>query len=173
MNHDPVRSAFTLVEIMIAMVVLAILMTGIATVFQTTAQGFEENRKTSAATHAGRSVMDRITRHLRTASDANFNDVADSLTITDPDDGGGLSSVTYTRDGTKLRYDLVYSDGSPSAQAYLLGDGDDITVTKFGATVTRDANGQPASAVSVILTFSVLDRPFSFRASACPRRNAE
>jgi prepilin-type N-terminal cleavage/methylation domain-containing protein len=173
MNRTPIRSAFTLVEIMIAMVVLAILMTGIATVFQTTTQGFEENRKVSAATHAGRSVTDRITRHLRTASDASFNDTLHALTITDPDDGDGLSSVTYTLDGTKLRYNLDYSDGSPSAQAYLLGDGDDVTVSAFDATVTRDANGQPASIVSVVLTFSVIDRPYTFRASASLRRNAD
>ncbi|MHC4773550.1 MAG: PulJ/GspJ family protein, partial [Planctomycetota bacterium] len=60
---------FTIIEVMMSLVILAILMTAVAFAFDASVTNYQQNRGIYETVNAGRQTLLRITNDLRTADD--------------------------------------------------------------------------------------------------------
>lgn len=165
------RRAFTLVEVLIATALLALLLTAIAVALHAAMQGYRENERVAAMTQAARSVLARMTREIRTADEVDTTST--SITILPPEDGSGVSLIRYTWSNGVLTYHQTTGAGTTSE--VLLGGDATVSAPSFsiihqmgiadGVTYTKT--------VTATITFAAGGRTFTVTASADVRRNQQ
>lgn len=165
---------FTLAELLIALAILALLLTSIAIAFQASMHNIQENERLSAATQAGRSVLNRITMEVRDGAAIDLSSPSNTLVIMLPDDGSGTDRRTrYTFGGGVLtRESLV--NGAVTESQILLGNNDGATVSSFTVTIVTGLDWQKyacAKSVTLALDFAQDGLQTAVTASACPRKN--
>jgi prepilin-type N-terminal cleavage/methylation domain-containing protein len=174
------RHGFTLVEMLIGLAIMGILLTALATAFDATFMGHEENRKLSSAMQVTRSVVEMITRQARTASDVGFashdpNDAnspgsgLSELTLWAPADGSNLTSAVYRYNAND--HTLIYDPSDGNAVTLLGRTGDGVSVTGFTASLLVDSETAKALTTTVTLNFSVEGQPHKVTASSSQRQN--
>ena len=134
MKRPPLRMAraFTLAELLLAITLSAMLMAGMVAVLDVTLSSQTFNIQTADISQAGRLIADRISRDLRTASDA---DVLTQGVRIYPADGSGspYTQIEFRRDtaGTYAG-DLVYATtGATGSQTYVILDNtDDLNIVR-------------------------------------------
>lgn len=173
MNRSP--RAFTLVELLIALLILVVLLTSAALAIRASMHSFRENDEIAAATQAGRAVLDRITRDVRTAAAVDLSTASNELILVPPDDGRGLDQIHYEyipADGALL---LRRTSGGTEATSVLVGgSADSVRVSSFAAEVEEGLDGEGltcAKRVTLHLALQVDGHSSSLCASAAPRRN--
>jgi prepilin-type N-terminal cleavage/methylation domain-containing protein len=166
---------FTLVEILLAASLTAMLLTAVATAVHGSLQSYRENEKLSTVTQAGRAVLTRLTTEVRNSEDCSVTTTAltTTLTILPIDTGVGLTRIEYELRGGVLYYRKTIT-GNTTEYALLGSSGDNIRVVTFTPWPQpgTDALGQTcAKSIRVKLVVAVADRQLSLTASADPRRN--
>ena len=161
--------AFTVVEVLMAVALTAVLLTSIAVAVRSGIQSYTENERITSMTQAARFVLARMMRDVRTADEVDST--ATSLTITPPDDGSGVTLIRYEVTGGSLTYHRV-ANGSP-ADEVLLGPGQAASVNNFQVdrqTFLQDEHVLTRS-VRAQVTFAAGGRTMAVTASADVRRN--
>jgi len=186
------RRGFTLVEVILSSLIMALLMIAVGAAVMTATTGFGENEKTSRAMQGARATLERITRQLRTAEDADFSQTTEqgtwggepvtmdvtTLTITAPRDGSQLEEVRYVHriphaslSGGKLYY-YYKKPGQELTTSTLamLGEEDDVDEESFDVTIVTE--GSVAQSAKVQFTLDVGGRTFQFAAGVALRGEA-
>ena len=160
------KRGFTLVEMLMALTILAVLVASVGAAFEGSMGSYSENEKIASATQLGRMILSRMMREIRTCTDldstASYLDIAPEST-TDP---GRPTRIQYQLlNGTLVRTGTI--QGSDNMQN-LLGGGDDNTSVQTFSVLREDSGGAPVS-VTVRLVLGVGDRTFALTASAAIR----
>jgi len=161
----------SMVEILIAVALMAVLMASIAAAVQASLQSYKENEAVSAITQAARACLVRMMRDVRTA-DA-VDSTSSSLSVIPADDGSGTTLVQYELSGGTLYYRRKV--GASTTTEAMFGPGDQVTVTSFDVTrqtAVKDSLVYTRS-VTARMTFDFKGRQFTVTASADPRRNQD
>ena len=164
------NKAFSLVEVLMSMTILAMLMAAIGSAVYASLDSYGENENIALATQATRSVLNKIVRDVRTAKAVGASST--QITIVPPD-GSDAELILYDWDAGEgiLSYQLTVN-GTPTSYP-LLGDGE-IQVQSFTITHTNGTDWQGMScvkSVTVSIGIAIDDKTFSMTASSSPRRN--
>jgi len=145
------KTAFTLVELLIALAITAILLTAIAVAFNASVVNYTENEKIYKAINSARQAMFRITSQLRTA-DTVDPDTLDNECTFETADGENL---TYRYDASAKVLYLITNDDTTDPDYKLCENVEEMTFTpktfeveEGGGTVTKVRSVQMAITVS-------------------------
>ncbi|MHC4295081.1 MAG: PilW family protein [Planctomycetota bacterium] len=170
MKRKTGQAAFTLAEMLIALVILSMLMAAIATAVHASLMSYTENTKIATVTQTGRTVLNRITRDVRTAQAINYDYV--KLTIIPPDDGSGITKIEYQHTGGELLY-TVTKDGTPTTYTLIASD-DEVQIINFLITQELGLDWQGfdcTKSITVRMELQMDNRSFTLSGTAAPRRN--
>lgn len=162
------RGAFTFIEMLLSLVIMGFVMVIVAGATSIGTKSYEANQTDARLGEAGRVILERIAREIRSASSVTC--AANRLTIVPPS-GESVTQIDYVLEGGQFYCDRTETGG---AQRYtLLGSEDDVSVTAFEITVsTAVVEEQTVTAmVTVELTLQSDGRSLVVSASACPRQN--
>ena len=155
------KVGFTLVEILIAMALLAMLMAAVGVAVHASAVNYKANESIFKAMNTARQAMTRITSDLRTA---------DAILGTDPPNQCSM----FTADGRNITYrfnntdSTLYLDINPSAGSYVLCR--NVTAMTFTRT---PPTGDPVRNVRILMTVEVGGVSQTVASAAVIRRNME
>jgi prepilin-type N-terminal cleavage/methylation domain-containing protein len=168
---DRTDRAFTLIEVLLATALLALLLSAVAVAMHASMQSYTENEHLTALTQAARSVLSRMMRDVRTA-DA-VDSTSTTLTILPPADGSGVTQVQYAWTGGSLTYSQT--TGAGTTTEVLLGGNAAVSAQAFAvARETGVADGLTyTKTVTAAITFASGGRTFTVTASADVRRNQQ
>jgi len=168
--HSPrLTPAFTLVEVLLTLAILAMLLASVAIAVHASLQSYTVNESIASVTQASRVILSRMMGEIRTAGDVDSTDTL--LTITPPDDGSGLQQIQYEYTGGKLHYRRTVN--GIQSDHVLLGDGaDGIVISAFSIVPEDSDEGVPLSR-KVRLVLKRGGANFAVTASAAIRRNRE
>lgn len=131
-NRCQSRWGFTLVEVLISMVILAVLLTAVAAAFDASMKNYKDNEAISKTMNAARAALLRITNDIRTAHGVVVNAEHTECSIDKIDKTGDGEAVTY-------RYWYDAKDGKLYLDDYVLCE--HVTEMKFvGGTTTQVRN---------------------------------
>ena len=137
------KKAFSIVEMIVALTLMAMLMTAVALAFNASAINYRDNEEIYKSLNAARQTLVRLTTEIRTADPTEFKDT-DSLTE---------CSMTLA-DGSVIQY--YYS---PDAQIlYLTKDGADHVMCRNVTDVVFDkiaSTEEPDQTANVQVTITV------------------
>ncbi|MBE0535665.1 MAG: prepilin-type N-terminal cleavage/methylation domain-containing protein [Phycisphaerae bacterium] len=162
-------SGFTLVEIMIAMVLLAILMAAVGAAVHASMMNFRENDEMFKAISTGRQALMRITTDLRTCSATLSSDPAGRCTIDldgDPDDDEAVAGwdIAYQLDDATNTLNLIIDPDGAAESHVLCRNVTALTFTRVPAT-------GKARNVRVSMTVTVGNHAQTVSSAAVIRRN--
>ena len=170
-RSGPVPGGFTLVEILIATAMVAMLLAAIAVAVQAATQGYRENERLTAVTQAARSVLARMMREIRTADEVDTTST--SISILPPEDGSGVTLIQYQWNNGTLTYRRT-THGTMASEL-LLGGSTAVSAQSF--TVSRETGVAHSvtytKSVTATITFATEGRTFAVTASADVRRNQQ
>lgn len=128
-------SAFTLVEVLLAISIISIIMVAMAAAIQGGLNSYEYNTASSNVNQMARALMSRMTSQIRTAMDVELMNGQNGVTITVP--------IPYSTDTKEVSYYLAEGkfvcedDGTP----YIVLDSDDeIRVQDFEVLLLKDSD---------------------------------
>jgi prepilin-type N-terminal cleavage/methylation domain-containing protein len=117
------NSGFTMVEALMALTILAILMTAIAFAFDATVTNYHENESIYKTVNIARQALVRITNDLRTADDLRLSteEANTQVSFIKDTNGDGTydKNVTYRFDNSTTP-GVLYYDDNISASSYVL-----------------------------------------------------
>lgn len=161
------RRGLTLVEMLLALAIVAMLLAAVAVAVNGSMTSMRENDRNLALAQMVRWTLNQITTDIRTAS--SVSTTTNSLTVVSPANTQGITQVRYmVSDGEFCRLRTIA--GVEQTQVLLEADGP-VTVSSM-AVATRVEDGTIRS-VSVTLNLNQAGRDYSFTASASPRRNQD
>ncbi|HHH75982.1 MAG TPA: type II secretion system protein [Phycisphaerae bacterium] len=172
MKRQHHAAGLTLIELLVAAVLTAILITSIAVAMHASLENYSVNQRVANGTHVARRVLNNISEKIRTAQAVDSGGGSSILRIVPPD-SEGIDQIEYELVGTVLYYRETI--GATTNTYILVGDTlDDVKVDTF--TVTKesglDSEGQPCTAKVIIdLGLDIKGQPINMRASASPRKN--
>lgn len=164
-------SAFTLVELLIALSITALLLTAVATVMQAAFQSIEENQEIAEATQTARSVLNRISTQIRTAEDIQWSEPL--LLITPPENDENITQYQYELAGSGLVYRIASASGTATHVLISTENTETVKISRWSVTSIdgKDSDGADCTrAITVGLDISAGNNTFSNSATACPRR---
>jgi prepilin-type N-terminal cleavage/methylation domain-containing protein len=166
------KTGFTLVEILLSIALLGMLLTAVAAAMHASFQSYDQNDKLASVTQVARSILDRMTREIRTAIDIDPNSTSTRLGIQPPADSG-VQRIEYEYTGGALYYRRTIG-GVTTSQA-LLSPTDDVRVTSFlvlSRETGQDWQGYTCTKnVKIRLDLLVDSQALSLTASGVLRRN--
>ena len=172
MKSDHRQSGFTVVEMLMALVILATLMTAVAVAFDASVKNYHENEAMYKAINTGRAALLRITNDIRTAGGvamiAEETNAATQCTI--DLDGDDTDDVIYRYDDASDT--LFLDDLAGGGTSYVLCG--HVTALTFTRGEGQDSNGD-ACVRNVRITLTVTDEAGeldrTLAAAAVVRRN--
>lgn len=145
--RHPSKAAFTLVELLIALAIMAILLTAVAVAFNASVINYTENERIYKAINNARQAMFRITSQLRTATAADPNAPVNECTLITADG----QDLTYRYDSSAKTLCLITNDDTSDPDYRLCENVEAMTFTKEVVTeddVTKVRSVQMAITVS-------------------------
>lgn len=165
MKRSKRQHGFTLIEMMLAITILAMVMTSIGAAMDASLNSYRTNSDIAAVAQITRMVMSRMTREVRTAVD--LDSTSTTMTITPPDNNDGITQIRYEyADSVLYRTQVV---GGEDATQALIGDDDSSDIGLFSVIREDDLDGNPIS-VTIRMEVSVSGQEMSMTASACLRK---
>ena len=168
------RVGLTLIELMLALAISAVLLTAVAVAMQASMHSYNENEKSAVSIQTFRSILQRMAREVRTADGVDAHTTSRSI---NPPAGSGVEEIHYEFTNGQLIYRTVEDGNSTS---YILVDANSATaagnpwVSDF--TVAREAGTDSegnacTKSVTVRLTLNIDGEVVGMTATASPRRN--
>jgi prepilin-type N-terminal cleavage/methylation domain-containing protein len=165
------QAGFTLAELLMALAILALLMTAVGTAYKAAISSYQENEQLASVQQAARVVLSRLSSEIRTAEAVDSD--TNRLTIIPSPNPDNVTEIEYELTGGSLYYRRTVG-GTTDTYEVLSADGD-VAVDAF--TVSREEvlrdELMVTRSVTVVLELHCGDNPFSLTASACPRRNLD
>ena len=139
------KTGFTLIEVMMSLVILAMLMTAVAFAFDASVTNYQTNKGIYQTVNTGRQALLRITNDLRSAQ------AVGRINIDDPDNTQ-ISLLTNTGTNITYRYDssdnTLYYDDNATCSSYVLCS--NVTGTTFNRTEHEIERDNGAGGVQTI-----------------------
>lgn len=171
MKTAQIKHGFTMVEVLLSLVILAMLMTAVAVAFDASIVNFQANESISKTTNAARAALLRMTTELRTAQGVGV------IGADDPDNtqcslmtGAGNICYWYDQNNKVLRLDADVNPASHST--------DDPALCRNVTSVTfnrASVPGNPGAIRNVRIVLTLTDdkgnNPQTLAAAAVVRRN--
>ena len=155
------KTGFTIVELLIALTISAILLTAVALAFQGSITNYTENEDMFKSINSARQALCRITTQLRTAEAVMISEPNNQCTFQTPE------LDTYTYDYRSADNKLYLIDG---ANEYLLCDNvTDMTFIKD--TFVHETYGLCVKSVQISMTVKNGDIENTISAASVIRRN--
>lgn len=143
------RTGFSLIEVMLALVILAVLMTAVAVAFDASVKNYHDNEAISKTINMARAALLRITNDVRTAQ---------AVAVIGGGDPDNSQCSLITSDGKNLTYrfdsaaDILYLDDNDTGGSYVLCE--NVSAMTFNrATVP----GEPTLIRNVRISMTVTD----------------
>lgn len=158
------KTAFTFIEVLIALVVSAILMTAMAVAFDASVKNYSANESLFRSTNMARQTLTRITNQVRVAS-----------SITLPGVEPVNKCTLITAEGQNITYDYrsannaLYLIDNGTSTEYLLCE--NISAMSFAKTVDWGKN--IVKSVQVVITVTNSGQSKKLAGAALVRRNIE
>ena len=136
------KNAFTIVEMIVSMTLMAMLMAAVAIAFNASSVNFRDNEDLFKSLNNARQTLIRLTTQLRTADPAGFdaNESSTVCTMTIADDSPDGSSITYSFDADENILYLITNDDDTD---------DDYVMCRNVAAVNFDRLASSASPYTV------------------------
>ncbi|MHC4643343.1 MAG: PulJ/GspJ family protein [Planctomycetota bacterium] len=162
MKNARYKNGFSIVELLIALAITAILMVAVAVAFSASMMSYRQNEDIFKAVNSARQALYRITTELRTATAVDPNGPANECSFIT----AGGQDITYEyRDTDSKLYLITNSD----SQEYVLCD------NVSAMTFTRETRTVEAvtfvASVQVSMTVEIGDAERNVSAAAVIRRN--
>ena len=155
---------FTLVELLISMSLTGLLLAGFGVVISGALFSYEQNANSTSLDQVGRSIMERMTQEIRSASNLDVGSNVLRIVPTDPSDP---DEIRYRLENGVFYYDQV--NGGIVTSNILIGNQDNVTVQSF--TIDLILDGSTATMANIALGLQVGDATRTIRTSASPRVN--
>ena len=156
--------AFTIVELLIAIAISAILLAAVAVAFNASIINYNENQDMFKATNSSRQALFRITTQLRTADSVDpCSPVNECSTITSDSE-----DITYRYNNSDNKLYLVTND-DPSDSDYVLCE--NVTDMTFTNDTASDEGGIYVRSVVISMTVQSGNTQKTMAAAAVIRRN--
>ncbi len=169
-RHRRMRCGFTVPEMLIALVIVALLLAALALAIQGVMQSYNENSKIAEVTQAARVVLNRMIREVRTA-DA-VDSTSQRISIIPPANGEQVTQIVYELVDGELVCTRTVA-GTPEGHV-LLASGDSVQVDSFNVSRQTAVDGEGLTyteSLTAVLGLRVGSNAFRVTATACPRRN--
>ena len=157
------RTGFTIVEMLIALMIMAMLMTALAAAFNASMLNFKTNEDAFRVTNIARQALIRITTELRTANAVAVSEPSSQCSIIT----AGNSDVTYKFDSTDDTLYLITNDIAIDDD-YILATG--VTAMTFTKGVDPTDPGVIRN-VQISMTVSANNFTKTISTAAVLRRN--
>lgn len=170
MRPHKTAPGFSLVEVLLAVTLVALLLLSVAAALHASFGSYRENEKISAATQAGRSALGRMTRDIRNAEAVDLD--SGSVTILPPAEGDWPDQIRYQLSDGTLYY--VRAVGGTETEHVLLGGDGRVTVRAFELDHQTGPDSEGIDSVKTVtlrLVLSVDGQEHTVSASVSPRRN--
>ena len=160
MRNTRYKRGFTIVELLLALAISAMLLVAVAVAFNASAMNYQENEAIFKTVNAARQALLRMTSQLRASLPLPNPGPSNECTL-DTADG---DNITYRYDsGQNVLYLITNSDG----QQYVLCD--NVASMSFSQTPTDDGLDCKSVQISMTVTHGNVQRTVS--AAAVIRRN--
>ena len=164
------RTAFTVIEVLLALTILAILLSAVALAMQGGLKCFDESEQIAQLIQTSQVVLNRMMSEVRTAQAVDTD--TQRISIIPPENEEGITNIEYEFVDGVLYYRQTIN-GEQTSQELISSD-DVARVVSF--TVSREtAIGEDdliyTRSVTATLKLQAGDNQFTITASACPRRN--
>ena len=159
-------NGFSLVELLIALAISAVLLVALAVAFQASVTNYQENEDIFNAVNTARATLIRITNHLRTASAISVTDPAEQCSFYDSNG----SHITYRYDSGDGKLYLVTNDDLTDDDYVLC---DNVTAMSFSKQIdTDDESGEDfVKSVQISITVVRGQNSKTISAAVCVRNN--
>ena len=162
----PTKRAFTLVEILIALAITAMLLTAVAVAFNASAINYGVNQSIFKAINSARQAMFRITSQLRTATAVDPNAPANECTLMTAEG----ENLTYRYDGSAKALYLITDDDSSDPDYKLCENVEAMTFTK-SIVVEDEVTKVKSVQIAIAVTADGVEKKLA--AAAVIRRNLD
>jgi len=156
---------FTIVELLIALALTAMLSTAVALAFNASMQNYTRNESIFKAVTGARQAISRITTQLRTASFVEPNSPADQCNLRTADSN---DLITYQFDANDMKIYLVTNDDTTDDDYVLCDNVTDASFLKY-----PDTEGAIVQNVQLSVTVEVAGFSRKFTSAAVIRRNLD
>jgi type II secretory pathway pseudopilin PulG len=164
--------AFTIVEVLLALAISALLLTAAAVAFKASTMNYQENERIFETINKARQALSRITTQLRTADAVDpYAPVNECSLIT-----AAAENITYRYSSTDSKLYLITNDDLSDGDYVLCDNVVAMTFNKATVAETEDVNGVPTSvtkvrSVQTSMTVQSGDIQRKLSAAAVVRRN--
>ena len=164
MRHRKYKRAFTIVELLVALAITAMLLTAVAIAFNASIKNYQENEKMFQTMNSARQALLRMTTHLRTANWADPFSPASESTLTTATG----QNITYRyNSGDKKLYLITLDD--PTDSDYVLCD--NVTAMNFKKETGVDGATTYVKSVAISMTIGIGDARLTASSAAVIRKN--
>ena len=166
LKSNKYKPAFTMVEVLVALAISALLLAAVAFAFNASAVNYEENKNISTTLNTGRQAMLRMTTELRCATAVNPATPSNKCTFINSNG----QDITYNYQSSEKKLYLTTTDGVFIRNSLLCENVNDMnftlqTATKDGLTYVK--------AVLISMTLQSEDFEQKISSAAVIRKNLE
>jgi prepilin-type N-terminal cleavage/methylation domain-containing protein len=161
-----IMPAFTLVELLIALAITAMLLAAVAVAFNASVINYTENEKIYKAINGARQALFRITSQLRTATAVDPNAAANECTLITADG----EDMTYRYDSTAKTLYLV-TNGDLTDPDYKLCE--NVKTVTFTKDIVVEGAVTKVRSVQIAMTVTAGGTEDRLSAAAVIRRNLD
>ena len=164
MQNTRYNAGFTVVELLIALAIAAMLLAAVAVAFNASIINFRENEEIFRTVNSTRQALFRITTQLRTADAVDPNAPANECNLITADG----ADITYRYDAGDGKLYLVTND-DPSDQDYVLCD--NVTAMTFAKDAVVEDEQIKVKKVQISMTVASGNLQRTVSTAAVIRRN--
>ena len=168
MSTKPIKfnGGFTIVELLIALAITAILLAAVAVAFNASVTNYQENEKVFRVINNARQALSRITSQLRTANAVDPNSPGNecALITAQGDD------ITYRYDSGDNTLYLITNDDLTDSNYVLC---DNVGAMTFSANTANDGGTLYVKSIQISITVSSGDLEQTFAAAVVVRKNLD
>ncbi len=170
MKQSRKNSGFTIVELLLAVAIMAMLLASVAIAMQAALASYRENEKIAEVMQVSRAVLNRMTSDIRSAEAIDIG--SQRVNIIPPANPESITEIEYELVGGALVHRQTIN-GSEVTQTFVSSD-ENLQIQEFSITRETALDGEGLTytkSVTINMTLNSGGNTFRLTASACPRRN--
>lgn len=164
------RSGFTLVELLLALTIMAMVMASLALAMHASFTNIQSNDRMAMVSEVARAVLTRMSREIRSAEAIDASDPQRLIIL--PPAESGVTQIEYYYESGTLYHRQTGASGTTTTP--LIYPEEDVSPTSFLLDPQQGTNwnGDPCTVrVDIELTIEIDSQQRTFTVSAGPRRN--
>jgi prepilin-type N-terminal cleavage/methylation domain-containing protein len=164
MKNNKYKPGFTIVELLIALSISALLLAAVAVAFNASAANYQQNEDIFKAVNSARQALFRITSQLRTASAVDPNAPPNECSMKT----AAAEDITYRYNSSDKKLYLVTNDDLTDSDYVLCNN---VTAMTFSKTPILTDDGLDCKSVQISITVASNGIEKTLSAAAAIRRN--